>query len=544
MKHFILIYTFLSCFIFVSCNRNIDNRLAKAEQLMETAPDSSLHILQKLNAKTIRGSYNRALYALLMSQALDKNDIKIETDSLITIATDYFDDSDPVHAGYAWFYHARTALNRDSVNEEAKNLLKAQEFAEIAGDNKLLGLIYGDKGKMYAAQKQTDSAICYSKKAYYTFSKIKDNDNSIIALLNTATEYVKKTQFDSIRYYYYIAHDIAKHTHNKIIISSIYRNIGITYFQQGNYRLALKNYREAPLTGNKLYDSNKYYLIAGLYVKINQPDSAVYYLRKVSELGAMAPDYYRLWQRISLYKSDRNRALYYANKVSFATDSLYKRKLEASFAGLEKKYKFQGLQINYKNLDIENKKRGFFLLLALLTLSIFGVIVLFWRLRVKRNEVEYQKDIANKKQELLEREKENTAKERENNILLERQLKLQSILLLNLEQHRSNTVKQPGLWKTKNKEIKSERNKTFNEELLACMDIEFNNISIRLKEKYPELTDNDIITCCMILAGFETGMIATVFDVNNDSIFIRRSRVRKKLKLEESVKLEQFLREF
>lgn len=65
-------------------------KINTAEQLMETAPDSALHILKQIHRTELIGTSNRALYALLMSQALDKNDIKVESDSLIRVATDYY----------------------------------------------------------------------------------------------------------------------------------------------------------------------------------------------------------------------------------------------------------------------------------------------------------------------------------------------------------------------------------------------------------------------------------------------------------------------
>jgi hypothetical protein len=525
--------------------------LITAERLMETAPDSALHILQNLSGNKLHGRYNRAMYALLMTQALNKKDSVADNDSLISLSTDYFDESDPVHAGYAWFYQSRIDAKQDSVNTQTRSLFEAQEYAEKTSDYKLRGLVYGDKADMYASQNQNDSSICYYKKANHSFLLISDYRNSILALFSIASEFMKKSQLDSVRYYYQLAGKISSKTNDKLLVSYIYRNIGITYFQEHNYSIALHNYWSVPVTQIKIYDSNKYYLLGRLYVKTQQLDSAQYYLRKVTELGEMAPDYYRLWESVYEQKGDRIRALEYANKVSIATDSLYKMKLEKSFAGLEKKYKFQGLQITNKNLTIKNKQRGFLLLLALLTLSIFIALFLYWRLKVRKNEVEYQKTLVEnekalveKEKALVEKEKEKTEKERENNVLLEKQLKFQSILLLNLEQHRNHSAKQTGLWGKKKNETSPVENKTFNEELIACMDMEYNNISQRLKEKFPDLSKNDIVTCCLMLAGFETGMIATILNVQIESVFTRRFRIRKKLNIEESVKLEVFLERF
>ena len=222
---------YLFCICLMDCSYT-PNELKVAEQQMETAPDSSLKILKKLQPQNINGAYNNALYALLMSQALDKNENKVESDSLISIATDYFDASDPVHAGYAWFYHSRTANNRDSVSEQANNLLKAQEYAVKINDNKLMGLIYGDKGTMYKTQRQVDSSICYFKLAYQSFKAINDSRNCIISLLNLGTQYLKVPNFDSAINSYTLAEKMAEHSNDTLIISTIYRCLGSVYLKQ------------------------------------------------------------------------------------------------------------------------------------------------------------------------------------------------------------------------------------------------------------------------------------------------------------------------
>lgn len=198
------------------------------------------------------------MYALLLSQALDKNDIKVESDSLITIATDYFGDSDPIHAGYAWFYHARTARNRGSFDEQANNLLKAQEYAEKTADNELSGLVNCDKATMCFNQRQYINSILDFKSAIYCFKHIKEKENLVLSNLYIGYSYLYLSKVDSAQIYYKQAEKTALGMNNKILLSIILRNIGIVYFQVKNYNEALKYFYRVPITQNKIYDSNKY----------------------------------------------------------------------------------------------------------------------------------------------------------------------------------------------------------------------------------------------------------------------------------------------
>lgn len=327
-----------------SCS-HVNDKLKLAENLMETAPDSSLHILRSINSENFMSQSHRALYSLLMSQALDRNDIKVKSDSLIKIATNYYKGSVPERAGYAWFYSSRIASNKDSANKQANNLLKAEEFAKKTKNYKLIGLIYSEKGVLYQNQQQYDSSIYYFKRAYHTFKKIPDYRNSILSLLNTGGNFLNISKNDSALTYYKLAEKLSIHSNDTLLRSSLYRSLGSVYNRLKNYSLSLYYFKQVPITHTTIYDSNNYYLIAKTYIEINRLDSARIYLNKVNELKSMAPDYYQLWQ--TYYKKEGNltKALYYANQANSATDSLYKNKLNISFAGMEKKYKFQGLQI-------------------------------------------------------------------------------------------------------------------------------------------------------------------------------------------------------
>jgi len=236
--------------------------------------------------------------------------------------------------------------------------------------------------------------------------------------------------------------------------------------------------------------------------------------------------------------------LSYVQKFIDSSDSINKLKPESSFASSEKKYKYTVLQISNQSLIIKNNQNNRFLLVALLTLSVLLVVFMFRRLKVREKELEYHKDIAKRKEELMAIEKINIAKENENHFLLERQLKLQSILLANIKMHQYNIVRQPDLWRNASKETITSQFGLLHNETKHYIDIKYNNLTSRLKDKYPALTENDIFISCLILTDFDTGMIATIFNVHVESITKQRHRLRKKLNLVQSDKLMDFLQHF
>jgi len=533
----------LICMILCGCSA-VPNEIKTAEDLMESAPDSALHILKHVNPHKLYTRSNKALYALLMSQALDRNDIKIESDSIIKIATDYYTEKEPERAGCAWFYHGRIAGNKGNADEQANNLLKAQAFAQNTKNYKLRGLIYCDKAKMYESQKQFDSMIRYNKLSFHEFQLSNSTQNCIISLINTGYGFLLSSRIDSAVPYYTSARKLAYILHDTLMISSVDKHLGSAYYLKNNFPEALIYYKRAPLTHIAVYDANKWYLMAKAYINTGALDSARVLLQRINDPQQFATDYYNLWLTIHEKEGNLKEALRTAKTIIQVKDSLNNRNLSVSFAGLDKKYKYQGLQIENQKLIINNKQRGLFLLFSLFVLSISAIAVLFWMLKIRKRQFDVQNEMLEKEKAFVEIEKDKVEKEKENSTLLEKQLKLQAILLLNIDQHRKNVLKRPGIWKNESKEMQPAQNITFHEELIACMDLEYTDISLRLLKNFPTLSKRDILICCLLLAGFDTGMIATILDVKLESITKHRYRLRTKLQMQNSDNLVDYLRQF
>ena len=73
--------------IAVACgeSRHISDTHKQAEAVMQEYPDSALALLTAINPDELTTDRGRAMHALLLSQAYDKNYIDLTDDSLITI---------------------------------------------------------------------------------------------------------------------------------------------------------------------------------------------------------------------------------------------------------------------------------------------------------------------------------------------------------------------------------------------------------------------------------------------------------------------------
>ena len=415
--------------------------------------------------------------------------------------------------------------------------MKAQGFVGSTKNYKLQGLIFNDKATLYSSQRQFDSMIHYHKLAYQAFRHSNNQQNSILSLLNIGYGFEFISKPDSALQYYQLAKKQLAVSTDTVMLSTINRCIGSVYFQQGDYATALHYYLITPITHNNQCDCNKWYLIGKVYVQISKLDSAKIYLNRVVKLDDMAPDYYSLMQTIQQKEGNMAEALRYANKITEAKDSINKRRLADSFAGLEKKYRFQYLEIENKNLIITSNRKDIYLLLALMCLSVSALIFLLWRLKVKKNQLNSQAQLIIQERKLIEQEKQN-------NTLLEQQLKLYNILLMNVEHYRTQSKRRYHHNDKNSTNNSSAHTATFYEQLIACMDIQYQNISKRLIQRFPTLSERDILICCLLLAEFNTGMIATILNVKNDSIIVHRSRLRKKLELDNSRNLLDYLSRF
>ena len=173
MKRISLLYSLIIslCLLISSCNHSsvTTSILSEAEKVMTEYPDSALKLLQSIpNPEGLTGKA-QADYALLYSQALDKNYIDTANDSLIQIAVDYYKDRNDVKAKfYSYYYLGRVYVNGNLLDLATLAFMNAEQEVEALDDDYAAGLLYTEMGDIYREYYDFPKALdCYQQSTWY-----------------------------------------------------------------------------------------------------------------------------------------------------------------------------------------------------------------------------------------------------------------------------------------------------------------------------------------------------------------------------------------
>lgn len=136
-KYLIYIFLYIIIIILSSCSRHSSawQEISRADELIETRPDSSLTILSNVKYDELVNDDERAKYALIMSMALDKNYIDTTTFDVLQPAIDYYADHGTANDKLRTFYYqGRIYQNAGQNNDAMKAFVSALDLKSQATD--------------------------------------------------------------------------------------------------------------------------------------------------------------------------------------------------------------------------------------------------------------------------------------------------------------------------------------------------------------------------------------------------------------------------
>lgn len=288
----VLVIAFITGSVF-SCTDNSESekRLTSAEVLMNQHPDSALAILQGIDCSSISSDKGKARYALLMSQALDKNYIDIATFDILQPAIDYYPEhGTPEEKRKAYYYEGRIFQNRGDDDLAMKSFLNATEVSGELCDTLFFANLLVAQGVLYYKQYRTYDVVHNNLLAAEMYGKIGERSyemSSYCKALNAVVLLNDKQTADSIMAHIKLIAD----NHPKLVgdytisllsysvnfgskdelmeVVNLYRNSDIlssshsldianAYVELGDGKNAMKQFEKAN-AGTTLLDSLHYY---------------------------------------------------------------------------------------------------------------------------------------------------------------------------------------------------------------------------------------------------------------------------------------------
>ena len=532
---------------------------------MEAHPDSALSLLtQILHPERLSGK-QRADYALLLTQARDKNFLSsLQSDSLIKIAVDYYRDSEEnVKAGKALYYYGKVMALQDNDTLAMQAYMNAQNRLKNTKEYKTMGLIQEHIGILKNDQRMYDAALKNYQQSINFYLKAGDTLGTVYGCRNIAWLFEKKQNVDSARIYLDKGVSLLKGDTTIPIWPSLLHLKGVLLKKERNYANATSCFLTAIKHEKGIHSIPFYYFSLGdLYVQMECFEKA----KECFTQGISSKQVYTqgtAYKYLYLLEKHRNnyaQALYYKEEADSLFDIYRNKKSASNILIVQQKYEKKKLLIE-NELIKEREQKQLYLGIIILVLLVFICYILYlslkkqyinyYRKRLKKHtkktfeEIEINKQTIEKysckikelqEQDILMKEKtQNSINKLNQQITI---LKNKNIEIVNIK----NGVYILELLKA-NKLIKSSISKTEMELFFRYIDMTLGNFTTRLREEY-NLNENNMLLAILVRLDFATEQLTIIFDCETETVYTNKKRLKRTLHLRKEDDLNYFLKHY
>ena len=507
-----------------SCSRT-NEQLLQAEQLIETAPDSAMAILNKYNYNKLSDK-DKALYGLLYTRIQLSKKVILKSDSFINLSINYYtknNETDRIASCY--LYKGRLFKYAFQYEEAMECYLKALDKTSKDSDPALLGRLNFDIADIYNFQSDYSLArkkylISYN---YYMSAGLKKQ--AFYSLLNIGRTYNSSKNFDEAARFY---RKISNHCNDSILKGDLFQEIGQNFYENNQLDSAFVYLIQAIqypyIGGNKAIRLN---FLAKVYFDSGKYDSSFYYANLTFRYNPdlkIQRESYRIMTNCEFVKGSTKNVTFYMNKYVALGDTIKRLELQTKGSYIETLHNTQK--------EVAKSHNWIWYLLLVIILIIWVSTLLFIR---KHRKTERRIQLTEKKHYLQKAE-----------IHKDIMTKKRTELLANIERIKSNQkLSEKGTAKL-HERVKSMYNELLHIQdvpLFFCeMDGALNGIVAKLKANAPDINEKEIIWCCLQLLNVPTQDLLILLDYESvNSLKGMKRRLAQKLHLQNASLLNDLL---
>lgn len=334
----------LACTACDRSTRHVTENLSQAEELIWTAPDSALHILESIPTSRHLIGKEQADYVLLLSLAQYRCYIPVSSDSsMIDLAVEYYKDKNDADKKGAAFYVKGCIL--EEYSKDIPNALLAYKEAEKCipsmNDKHYVARIYSSLGYINQCSFNFELAKEYYQKAVQANIDGKDTAAQTSNLLNLLQLYHIFHDTDSVNQCITKLLQFSSSLKDSILQSKIYHNIAVSKMYQEKYEEAESFFSCALHISPASPPYKTMSGLAQLYIKRGQKERADSLFQNAllsKDLSLRAYIYNQLYDEAWKAENYKKIAQYARLYIDTSDSSIYNSHLHQEVLKVQRKY--------------------------------------------------------------------------------------------------------------------------------------------------------------------------------------------------------------
>lgn len=552
--------------------QDYNQQLLKADSLMQFRPDNALNILKSISSEKLSTRADNAYYALLLTQAQDKNFIVQKDDSLIQIAVHYYDSiGDTKMQAKAHYYWGCVYRDMNQQAEAIREFFIAAPLTEKSKEKRQLGLIYNNIGYIYNIQEFNQKADSIYRLMEVIAKELRDTTLWSEALSRQASiDLMKGENYFPIAEQKlldaFVTMEKIKNDGLKANISASLSNL-YSRMNQGEKALHYAKLNFS-LRKDTVWPYQTFLLLGDAYYKLKQYDSATFYLNKSllgKDYGRKSDVYMRLAD-IAMIQGNTTLSIELERNSSAYKDSLYQlRRNPVAKRIIEVEADVQTI---LQKLYYKGRLQMYLYSFILITIIIIAISLYLYKRYQRKNNLlkkdkqqlekinqdlsqhyaNLQTDITQKDMEIEKLRKELASHQVNEEQRKKLQTELDKIVLKRKTLAKEAFLHSPIYEKMqaiiKDFQDKDASDKELSDqewqEFVAEMDMEWNNAITELCVKY-QLSKEELHLVCLSLVGFPFSHLEYLLHLSRATLYRKKNLLLKRIDTNLNCEFEEIL---
>ena len=525
MKHAIL--TSLCLLLFCSCRQGSKNDLVLLQEasLHTAQPDSVLNLLGQIACPDRLKGKDRADYALLYTEARNKQNRIGTSDSLIQIALNYYSEESPgIPLAKSYFLLGRIYQQQGNDTLALKTALQAHAALPPQTQDRTRMLVNFDLGRLYHKTDCYLQALSHYREMQRYVNAHPDTLDCYIVAYSMGNIFMLLNRYDSAYHYYQgaiaLARQLKKESYERYILKQLHLHARLTGHSE-----------QAKAYLRKVVDAykNDFYNKACLFKEEGNKDSASFYFLKATKDPRISTRAMAFQNLSQLYRKEHpDLAFVYVDSFQIYKDSFYALRQTDKIEQLTAQHL---QQMNLQKAEADRRENAIYLWGGIgIMLLLCGIGIFFYVRHKERRYLLLEKQLVTTQLAAIKEyvAEQNRQKSEEWEAVHQEIAAIETQTLIGQFLQTAWQKRINAIQKGNGKPFSKKEQEAFRKETLAL----FEEPVKRLQAEYPPIAEADALFCLLSLMDYPTSLIASCTGRKENALRICKHRLKEKLSKE------------